>query len=315
LAGEINSIKSQTRQMIMSASIEIGRRLVDAKELCEHGQWGNWLKNKVDYSQRTAENLMKIFEEYGNGQISLFGKAKSQALADLGYTQAVALLSLPAEQREEFVEQNDMDAMTTRELQEAIKAKNEAEKALQEKSVELDEMQFEIDRQNAMISQLQETSENTELVEENQRLLAQLEEKKKDYEDSQEEIDRLLDEINEAQENEISSEELEKLKAQLAKEKENNKKLAAELKKPKEKEIVEVVPEAITKELEQLRQKLANEDSPIIAKFRLQFEGIQNEFTRLMQTTDEVSSADEATGAKLRSAIKAMLNKMIDGME
>ncbi len=310
LAGEINSIKNQTRQMILNASIEIGRRLTDAKELCPHGQWGDWLKNKVDYSQRTAQNLMKIFEEYGNNQINLFGQPKTQALADLGYTQAVALLSLPSEEREEFVEENDIDNMTTRELQEAIREKKEAETALQDTKISLEESQYEIDRLNKLIEQLTETSEDSETLEKVQELMEQLEEKKKDLIEAQEEINRLVEEINSAEKNNANDEEIEKLKEQLKKKNENIKKLQEDLKKPPEKEIVEVVPDKMQKEFDAMKAKLANEDSPLMAKFRLQFEGMQKDFTELKVTMAEMSEVDAAVGEKLKNAMKALAQKM-----
>lgn len=73
VAAEINSIKNQTRNIVLFNSIEIGRRLVEAKGIMEHGNFGEWLKNAVDYSQSTANNLMKIYEEYGADQGALFG--------------------------------------------------------------------------------------------------------------------------------------------------------------------------------------------------------------------------------------------------
>jgi len=57
IAAEINGIKDQTRKVALLASIEIGRRLVEAKAMIEHGRWGNWLKETVNYSQSTANNL------------------------------------------------------------------------------------------------------------------------------------------------------------------------------------------------------------------------------------------------------------------
>lgn len=39
--------------------------------MIEHGAWGEWLEKSVDYSQRTAQNLMKIFEEYGSADLKL----------------------------------------------------------------------------------------------------------------------------------------------------------------------------------------------------------------------------------------------------
>ncbi|MHB8983754.1 MAG: DUF3102 domain-containing protein, partial [Carboxydocellales bacterium] len=131
IAFEINSIKEQTRKLVLYNSIEIGRRLVEVKDMLEHGEWGNWLDKSVDYSQRTANNLMKIFDEFGADQIALFGdNANSQTFANLSYSQAIALLGVPKEEREEFVKENDVENMSTRDLQQAIKEKLELEKKL-----------------------------------------------------------------------------------------------------------------------------------------------------------------------------------------
>ena len=43
IAAEINGIKEQTRKMVLYNSIEIGRKLTEAKLLVEHGEWGHWL--------------------------------------------------------------------------------------------------------------------------------------------------------------------------------------------------------------------------------------------------------------------------------
>ncbi len=50
LAAEIRTIKSQTGRMVLNASIEVGRRLTEAKAKLPHGSWGEYLKNEVDYS-------------------------------------------------------------------------------------------------------------------------------------------------------------------------------------------------------------------------------------------------------------------------
>ena len=121
--------------MLLYNSIEIGRRLTEAKLCLPHGEWGSWLEEKVDYSKSTANNLMRIFEEYGADQLALFGEtgAKSQALGSLSYSQAVALLSIPGEEREQFIEENDAANMSTWELQQAtrnvIRLRVEKEKA------------------------------------------------------------------------------------------------------------------------------------------------------------------------------------------
>ncbi len=69
LVSEIRMITEQTKQVVLFNSIEIGRRLTEAKAMVKRGTWGTWLKERVDYSQRTANNFMKIYQEYGrNGR-------------------------------------------------------------------------------------------------------------------------------------------------------------------------------------------------------------------------------------------------------
>ena len=76
IAREINFIKEQTKRQMLAASMEIGARLCEAKELVGHGEWEKWLCENVDYSQSTANNLMRIYREYGSQQINLLtGKA------------------------------------------------------------------------------------------------------------------------------------------------------------------------------------------------------------------------------------------------
>ncbi len=131
LAAEIRTIKAQTGRMVLNASIEVGRRLTEAKAKLPHGSWGEYLKNEVDYSPSQAQNLMRVFREYGNDQQSLFGgETKSQTFGRLTFSQALSLLVIPDEdEREKFVLENDVEHMSVRELNEALKAKNEAEAA------------------------------------------------------------------------------------------------------------------------------------------------------------------------------------------
>lgn len=80
---------------------------------------------------------MRTFEEYGAPQQSMFGpEANSQALGNLSYTKAVQLLAIPAEEREAFVEENHVEDMSTRELDKAIRERNEARAAAEHAAAE-----------------------------------------------------------------------------------------------------------------------------------------------------------------------------------
>lgn len=128
VTAEILTITGQVKCAVVSAAIEIGRRLVEAKELVPHGEWGKYLEEKVSFSPSQAGNMMRLYNEYGSNQESLFGGG-AKAIEALSVTSAIRLLSLPAEEREAFVEENDVAAMSTRELEKAIRERNEAREA------------------------------------------------------------------------------------------------------------------------------------------------------------------------------------------
>ena len=119
IAAEINMVTCQTKKILLTSAIEIGRRLQEAKVLVKHGEWGKWLEESVSYSQKTAERLVKHYEEYGPNLPDGSGRSKSTLVSNLTYTQALLLLGLPEEEREEFIAQNDVGSMTKQELQQA----------------------------------------------------------------------------------------------------------------------------------------------------------------------------------------------------
>ena len=115
---EINFYKEQTAKNI----IEIGKRLIQAKEMLPHGEWGKWLEEKVEFTQQTANKFMRVASEMG----------EYASMRNLGTAKLFSLLSLPSSDREEFIESNPVEDMTTRELQQAIKEKKELEKQVEE---------------------------------------------------------------------------------------------------------------------------------------------------------------------------------------
>ena len=134
---EIQTLQRQAQQLLLGYAIEIGRRLVEVKAMLPHGQWGTYIKEQVGYSQSTANNLMRIFEEYGTAQQSIFGpEAISQAIGNLSYTKALRLLALPADEREAFVEEHNVEDMSTRELEAAIKERDDALRRAEEDRAE-----------------------------------------------------------------------------------------------------------------------------------------------------------------------------------
>ncbi|MBC2579964.1 DUF3102 domain-containing protein [Clostridium sp. DJ247] len=114
LTAEILELKESTAINIM----EIGKRLIQIKYSLPHGKFIKYLEEKVDYTSRTAQKFIKVYEEFGN--------TKSPSL--LSTEKLYLLTGLKKEQREEFLQNNDVEHMSTRELQQVIKDTKKANK-------------------------------------------------------------------------------------------------------------------------------------------------------------------------------------------
>lgn len=122
ITGEILDAKRTGGEAILT----IGRCLIEAKDMLPHGEWLPWLNERVEFSERTARNFMRLAREWTN----------RQTLADLGASKALTLLALPAEEREQFMEDHDVIDMSARQLEKAIRERDEARKAAEEAKAE-----------------------------------------------------------------------------------------------------------------------------------------------------------------------------------
>lgn len=127
IASEIKIIEQQTAKTVLENGIQIGIRLQEAKEQVGHGNFEEWCKENLNYTSRTARKFMQLATEYGdeNGLIS-----NRNISSDLSISKALTLLKVPEDDREEFVGEHDVDTMTVKELEDAVReAKEEAEQA------------------------------------------------------------------------------------------------------------------------------------------------------------------------------------------
>lgn len=112
ITGEILDAKRAGGEAILT----IGRCLIEAKDMLSHGEWRSWLEERVEFSERSAQRFMRLAREWSN----------PTALSDLGATKALTLLALPPEEREQFMEENNVIDMSARQLEQAIKERDEA---------------------------------------------------------------------------------------------------------------------------------------------------------------------------------------------
>jgi len=142
-------LKDQTAQNI----IEIGKRLIDAKNNLLHGEYLSWLENKVDFSDRTARNFMKVANTFENWQ----------PVANLGTRKLLALAGLDEENRQEVMQENNVEDMTTRELEKVVKEKKEIKKQLEAEQEYSNELQDAIKEKEKQIKTLQNEIENIQV--------------------------------------------------------------------------------------------------------------------------------------------------------
>lgn len=120
ITGEILDAKRAGGEAILT----IGQRLAEAKAMLDHGEWLPWLTERVEFSERSAQNFMRLAREWSN----------PQTLADLGASKALTLLALPEEERDEFIasvhvvdgEEKTAAEMSARELAQAIRDRDAA---------------------------------------------------------------------------------------------------------------------------------------------------------------------------------------------
>ena len=129
IGAEIRMYVDAGRRVTLLCGIEIGRRLCEAKELLAHGEWLPWLSRETEFSDRTAQNYMRAFREYGADQMWLLGpETNTKTFADLPISKALALLSVPESEREAFAAEVGAEGLSTQELKQAIRERDEAMK-------------------------------------------------------------------------------------------------------------------------------------------------------------------------------------------
>ena len=305
IATEINAIKRQTVQSMIVSAVEIGRLLCEAKEKVKHGEWSAWLADNVSYSVSNANNMMRLYREHQGDHVDVF--------EGLNLSQAISLLSLPREERREFVEQNDVKEMSTRELDEAIRAKKAAEDAANALKAELATAQKEAEDAKSLADELTEKLDGAE---------AALREKKAPG-PSREELDALEKKIaaKYAADAKAKIEKLqksfEKDKAALKKETEEQKeKDAVALAAEKDKIIAEAKAQAEKEtaakiaELEAKAKKAVLASSEYLVKFKEHFALFQAEYNIMMSIAAEAEEKEPEIGKQIRTVLNSLVARL-----
>jgi len=223
----LDGLAMQAQMFVQNAAmnlLQLGRVLTEARPLVPHGEWDEWVKRNAKMSRRTAEQYMQAFAEFG----------LNSRIAELGTTKVLKLLPMPDEEREKLLAENDVAAMSTRQLDEAIKqqrdklraearaevqaeidAANEAARAAEQRAFDAENRPPEVPQeladklradsktiqdQQAEIARLADVgravlNEKQQLIQENRNLRRDLKERDEDMEAIQADFNRTQEEL------------------------------------------------------------------------------------------------------------------------
>lgn len=196
--------------------LNLGRVFTEAKKQVAHGEWGDWVQRYSGMSVRSAQQLMAIYSRFGD----------KPAFAGVEKSKMYKMLALPEGTEEAFAEKNDLSAMTSREVEEAVKRVREqaneeirreraARKAAEERAEELsahppevpEEVSAALKSKDAMIEQQKQeleriaatgrdsVAEANRLRSDNNRLRRELNENAELLEETQQECNRAQAEL------------------------------------------------------------------------------------------------------------------------
>lgn len=332
IAAEINTIKDNAQRVVIASAIQIGGKLVEAKSMVDHGQWGKWLEEKVSYSQSTANNLMRLYQEYGSGETNLFDNwTNSEAFGKLSYTQHLALLALPFEERAEFAESHQVAEMSTRDLEKEIREVQEAAKAdhdemakklaaAQGRTREAEsEIQSHAKTADTAIKEAAKARQDAKRAEKSEKnALALVEKLQKDLaaakaaeKAAKEELDKALDNP------EVPEDTMEQLRREA--EAAAAEKAAREIEEKLAKATADA--EAATAKALDAETKLAEiqkqtkMNDPDIAKFQATAEALQQTYNTLDGYRLKVAGRNPEAGESLKKFQTALLSQMIDALQ
>ena len=223
----LDGLAMQAQMFVQNAAmnlLQLGRVLTEARPLVPRGEWDEWVKRNAKMSRRTAEQYMQAFAEFG----------LNSRIAELGTTKVLKLLPMPDDEREKLLAENDVAAMSTRQLDEAIKqqrdklraearaevqaeidAANEAARAAERRAFDAENRPPEVPQeladqlransktildQQAEIARLADVgrtvlNEKQQLIQENKNLRRDLKERDEDMEAMQADFNRTQEEL------------------------------------------------------------------------------------------------------------------------
>lgn len=290
IAAEILVIQQQVKATVLSAACEIGKRLQEVKYGLPHGKFLEWLENNVDCSERQAQQMMALYEEYGKNP-------NPRALENLSVSQAIALLSAPAEVRAELIDSGAAEDMSVRALKDEIaRAKQEIE----DRQTTIFQLESEAAAQKDLADKQAERAIDAEKkLQQAEKDLCEAEKTGRKAVAEKNDFTRRLDFAN-------------REKDKLTKEKADLEKRLSEAQAVEKVVEIEVTPPEIMEELERLRELEKKAPEADVVRARDVYKRIGEEINTLCVLLETMS---EASAEKYRPAFAAGFRKMAEKLE
>lgn len=310
ITAEIKDLCRQAQTMALLYAVEIGRRLEEAKRALPYGKWGEWLKNEVEFSQSSANNFMKLYEEYGAAQISIFGASvDSQTFANLPYSKALQLLAVPKDEREAFAEEVGAAELSVKELKAAIEERDKAQKEAKEAKAREEDLADKLAEAEAAAEEASAKAEEASALRKKLDVMAgELDKAKMNASNLREQLKKAEADpkIPKAKLDQIRKE------AEEAARKASEEKAQKDLKEAKERATMaeaealnaKLAAQNAQKRLEEAQKKLKTA-SPEVTAFKALFDSMQSTAAKLKTMIEKIRADDPETADKLAAALKA----------
>ena len=123
IIAEIKTVYANIHETAFWGSIRIGQGLKELKQLIPHGELTDYIQDNLGFSPRKFQQYVQFNDQYGDEKLprTLEQYQIPHTYADLNFSNALRLLTVPEDQVEDFVIENDVTDMTAKELEQKIK--------------------------------------------------------------------------------------------------------------------------------------------------------------------------------------------------
>ncbi len=334
VVAEIKATINHVQQVAILGSIAIGNNLKELKDLVPHGQWLEYIQDNLHWNERKVQRFIQVSEKYGDENSAYHRLILNPTLTtDLSFTKALSLLSIDENEVESFIENNDVNDMTVKQLEEKIKELKEEKSNLTEQyKKEIDDLKEElreakdnfadtntaIETLKSEIDELKKENEdlqNEDNTEDNSEALEELEEelkqKLKELDDTIKQKDKLEQKLSDLEQKQQEAEKTKKEEIEEAVA--NAKEEAAKEAREEMKAIVDEAEKAKEKAIEQkelAEKKLNNSSDEEIIKFKIKVDELQVTIIDIAELLNVIQNADKEKANKLRTAVKSIIENI-----